>query len=112
MWERVWTVPFTNVVPPERQDRTLKERLRAPDVRAAVLAWAVQGCAIWQSQGLGAARAISAATGAYQADMDRAGDFFAEGCEFTAEGFAISGLLFQLYLSWCRDNAVRCPMTR
>ena len=53
IWRRILRLPFEHVVPVERRDPTLKERLCSmPDCQRAVLAWAVEGALRWREEGL------------------------------------------------------------
>jgi putative DNA primase/helicase len=68
-WSRVRRVPFQNPLPKDRQDPLMREKLQAPDVQAAVLAWAVRGCAEWQARGLGTCAAVERSSAAYREEM-------------------------------------------
>jgi phage/plasmid-associated DNA primase len=103
-------IPFDHVIPLERQDRTLKQKLAGPEVRAAVLAWAVRGCLEWQAHGLGTAKAIETSTAAYRSDMDRVAGFFAECCVFEAGAKEQTSVLRHAYEEWCREQGIRSPL--
>ncbi|HMJ14822.1 MAG TPA: phage/plasmid primase, P4 family, partial [Polyangiaceae bacterium] len=65
LWARMRRIPLTTAIPVEKQDRTIKAKLREPEHAAAILAWAVEGCLAWQRNGLGTAKAVEASTAAY-----------------------------------------------
>jgi putative DNA primase/helicase len=78
MWRRWRTIPFDhkflnpdNPSTPadQRADITFKDRLKAL-AGEAVLSWVVEGCLIWQKQGIGTCRAVEQASESYKADMD------------------------------------------
>jgi putative DNA primase/helicase len=87
MWRRIIRVPFVRVVPEADRDPNLKDTLRNdPGARAAILAWAVQGCLDWQArgggrQGLGVPGVVHKATIAYRNDQNPLKDFLDETCE-------------------------------
>ena len=109
-WARVRRIPFDHIIPAAQQDRTLKLRLREPEVRAAVLAWAVQGCLNWQREGLGSSAAIDKSTAAYRRDMDRIAGFFEECCVFEKEAKISRDSLRHAYEEWCKSEGVRFPL--
>lgn len=110
-WARVRRIPFDSVIPAAQQDRTLKVRLREPEVRAAVLAWAVQGCLDWQRDGLGRADAIDKSTAAYRKDMDRIAGFFDESCVFEPQTAITVEQFRQAYDGWCKEQGLRFPLS-
>jgi putative DNA primase/helicase len=109
-WARVRRIPFAHVIPVEEQDRALKHKLREPEVRAAVLAWAVQGCLDWQRDGLGSATAIDQSTAAYRRDMDRIAGFFDDCCEFSPHVTISRDQLRIAYEQWCKTEGIRFPL--
>src|SRR5690606_19101373 len=44
LWARMRRIPLTAIIPPERQDPTIKAKLAEPEHAAAILAWCVTGC--------------------------------------------------------------------
>ncbi|HEY5373886.1 MAG TPA: phage/plasmid primase, P4 family [Polyangiaceae bacterium] len=109
-WARVRRIPFDHVIPAAQQDRTLKARLQEPELRAAVLAWAVQGCLDWQRNGLGSSTAIDKSTAAYRQDMDRVAGFFAEYCVFEPDARVQSSALRHAYEDFCKEQGIRFPL--
>jgi len=65
---RMHLVPFTVTIPPEQRDLKLEEKLVAE--WPAILRWAIDGCLIWQRDGLKPPRAVLAATESYLAGED------------------------------------------
>lgn len=109
-WSRVRRVPFENPLPKGRQDPQMREKLKASDVRAAVLAWAVQGCLMWQRDGLGTCSAVERSSAEYRAEMDRLAGFFEERCVFGPVERVETSTLRIAYESWCRENGVKAPV--
>ncbi|MEI9950639.1 MAG: phage/plasmid primase, P4 family [Pseudomonadota bacterium] len=112
MWSRMRCVPFTNPVPDREKDPHLREKLTSSEHAPAVLAWLVAGCLVWQREGIGKCEAVTTATKAYRADMNRAGAFFEECCELgEGDGFeAAARAMRAAYDEWCRANGVRNPL--
>jgi putative DNA primase/helicase len=79
IWDRIVLIPFDNRVPPDKQDRTLIDRLRmeAP----GILAWAVEGLKEYRRIGLQRPSSVEAATNAYRSEMDTIGAFVKACCE-------------------------------
>jgi putative DNA primase/helicase len=113
IWRRIRVLPFVNVVAPERQDRSLKTELT--DIKAsgpAILAWLVQGCMLWQKDGLGAPPLVTAATRDYQEDMDPLRDFFEERCERAASATVSKAELFRAYEEWAKEAGIKYPLKK
>ncbi len=105
IWERVLLIPWTVVIPPERRDPELGEKLKKE--AAGILKWAVEGCLLWQKEGLAPPESIRAATEEYRVAQDKTGGFFDECCVF-AEGCKVSSAdLLKEYERWCERNSER-----
>lgn len=109
-WSRVRRIPFVHPLPKDRQDPTMRAKLREPAQRAAILAWAVKGCLAWQQQGIGTCAAVESSTAEYRSEMDRVAGFFAEWCAFEERARVQRSVLRQAYEEWCRENGVRTPL--
>jgi putative DNA primase/helicase len=103
IWRRIRLIPFTVTIPESERDKGLKEKLLAE--ASGILAWAVEGCRIWQELGLGHAAAVTAATEAYREEMDPLGDFIADAC-VVAPGLQGHGL-YSAYEAWANRNGVK-----
>lgn len=110
MWARMRRLPLTAVIPPEKQDPTVKIRLREPEHASAVLAWAVAGCLDYQREGFGKCAAVERSTADYRAEMDQLGMFLAESCAFEAGARVTRKALRDAYEAWCRENGIRVPL--
>ncbi|MBI3204510.1 MAG: hypothetical protein HYZ29_23445 [Myxococcales bacterium] len=110
MWARMRRIPLTAVIPPERQDPSIKGRLREPEHAAAVLAWAVAGCLAYQREGFGRCAAVERSTADYRAEMDVVGGFLSECCAFEAGATVSKRDLRAAYEEWCRESGVRNPI--
>ena len=51
IWERIRQIPFEQTIPKEERDPGIKAELSDPEQSgAAILAWAVEGCLLWQQR--------------------------------------------------------------
>jgi putative DNA primase/helicase len=113
MWTRMRRIPFDHVIPPERQDKGIKQSLiKDPACRAAVLAWAVAGCLLWQTEGIGSAQAVTLSNEAYRTEMDPIGGFLNDLCKFDASLRMTAGAFRKAYQGWCEDNGIRGNLDR
>jgi putative DNA primase/helicase len=108
-WRRLFEVPFPVGRPDEAQrDPTIRARLVDPaQSGAAILAWAVEGCAAWLAQGLGISPGIREATKAYRVAMDTVAQFLADRCLLDPGGSTAAQSLRVAYETWCREDGIR-----
>lgn len=100
IWRRIHIIPFTVSIPIEKVDRRLKYKLREelPDI----LAWAVEGCRIWQSEGLRMPKAVLDAVQEYRHEMDVISAFTDACC---VEGGEVkASQLYAVYSEWAGEN--------
>lgn len=102
IWRRIHLVPFDQVIPDEEQDHNLLEKLKAE--YQGILAWMVQGCMEWQTQGLGLPDEVKDATASYKQEMDTVGNFLADCCVRGDYATVKSSALYHAYEKWCGDN--------
>lgn len=94
IWRRIRLVPFTVIIPPERRDPHLLDRLIRDEAKG-ILASLVRGCLEWQRSGLGTAKAVESASAEYRARMahdhaDSIGRFVTGHCEKDPEAFTLA----------------------
>src|ERR1039458_5355848 len=70
IWSRIKLIPFA-VSFEGREDRGLKDALR--EELPGILAWSVQGCVLWQKDGLQFPETVTKATEEYRAENDQVG---------------------------------------
>jgi putative DNA primase/helicase len=102
MWRRVKLVPFSVVIPDEKQDKDLGEKLQ--EEAPGILAWMVRGCRDWLENGLGEPQEVKDATATYRAEMDILGEFLEDCCIIADGATATTGDLYQRYGEWCDQN--------
>lgn len=105
IWRRLALLPFRVEFGPEKADRHLPAKLAAES--AGILAWAVQGCLWWQSDGLGIPTAVTEATGAYRESQDHIGRFMADVCVVGPSCYVATAQLRDAYEKWCHDQGER-----
>jgi len=114
MWRRLRVVPFEAVVPVARRDPALKRALaNDPEERAAVLAWAIEGCLVWQRDGFpDMPERVEGATESYRADNDPLAEWFADCCTFDPEARMSRSTTRKSYEDWCKRNRVESVPAR
>jgi putative DNA primase/helicase len=95
---RFHLIPFAVTIPPEERDGELTEKLKAE--WPGILAWIVDGCLKWQSEGLDAPKAVTAATAEYLNSEDAIAAWIDERCERDLNAWAGSSALFASWASW------------
>jgi putative DNA primase/helicase len=109
MWERLFLVPFTVFIPEEERDAKLGDKLEAPEVQAAILAWLVEGLRLFDAEGLRPApEEIQAATRSYQAEMDPIQGWLDSECDLEdADATTPIKWVNESYASWCEHTGIR-----
>ena len=98
MKRRLHLIPFTVTIPPERRDGRLTEKLLKE--RDGILAWAVEGCSLWQRQGLKPPASVVSATEEYFDEEDAIGEFIDEECQRHPQARASVADAFQRWQEW------------
>lgn len=110
MWRRIRVVPFENQIPKDRRDPRVKTEMRT-ECGPALLAWAVQGCLMWQAEGLRPPAKIESATTNYRNAMDTFGEFIADCCIMGPDHSVLSGHLRAAYLDWAKENGIKFTLS-
>jgi putative DNA primase/helicase len=97
IWRRVRLVPWDVVIPDEKRDPELGNRLALE--LDAILAWMVAGYGDWKAHGLGEPDAVAVATAAYRNESDALARFLTEKC--MRHGRVKSSDLFMAWQKWC-----------
>ena len=105
MWRRVRMIPFAVTIPPEEIDPTLSDTLLRE--LPGILAWALQGCLLWQETGLGVPPEIEAATAKYRAESDVFGAFLEECCVLEPGAEVSASELLERHTRWAKDTHER-----
>jgi len=95
---RFHLVPFSVTIPAAERDEALSEKLGAE--LPGILAWMVEGCAEWRSNGLMPPAAVTAATSAYLEAEDAIAAWLEECCERDLVAWERTGSLFASWTAW------------
>jgi putative DNA primase/helicase len=71
MRRRIHLIPFTVKIPEHERDKSLPEKLKAE--APGILAWMMDGCSLWQKEGLNPPAAVRDATAEYLESEDSLG---------------------------------------
>ena len=104
MWRRILRVPFDRSIRKGDRNKNLKYELAAPEVGAAILSWAVQGCLKWQRDGLKIPESVLHSTEEYRQEVDPFRAFFDEACSCETDAWSSTTQLFNAYQLWANNN--------
>jgi putative DNA primase/helicase len=104
-WGRVYVVEFPNGHLGS-EDKTLKARMRSPEILRGVLAWAVAGAMRWYASpnGLTAPPAVELATQRHRAELDTVQQFLDESTKRVEGARLTNPRLYAAYSDWCEEN--------
>jgi putative DNA primase/helicase len=109
IWRRIRLIPFEVTIPEAERNLKMAEELR--NEAEGILAWAVEGCILWHTKGLGIPPAVKKATDSYRSEMDVIAQFVADCCQ-TGEDLRAPGKeLYKTFEGWCDQNGEN-PVTR
>ena len=69
IWRRIKLMPFTNTFTEQERDKHFASKIMASEM-SGILAWAVQGCLLWQEEGIIEPDVVAAANRDYKEEMD------------------------------------------
>lgn len=111
IWRRIHLVPFTVQIPPAKVDRQLKYKLAAE--LPGIFRWAVDGCLMWQREGLKMPRAVADGVREYRREMDVISAFIEDRCTVGAGKSVQSSRLYAAYCEWAEQgNEYRMSATK
>jgi putative DNA primase/helicase len=102
IWSRIRMIPFTVRIPDEKMDKNLKHKLKQE--LPGILKWAVDGCLLWQREGLSSPAAVVQATSEYKGEMDVISAFLDACCEVERGSTERAKDVFQAYAKWAKEN--------
>ena len=102
IWRRLHVIPFNVRIPPEKADKGLENKLRGE--YPAILKWAIEGCILWQAEGLHMPKAVLDMVKEYRREMDVISAFVEEKCECGEAFYARASALYAAYSEWCEKN--------
>jgi putative DNA primase/helicase len=95
---RINFLPFTVTIPEAERDKDLTEKLKAE--WPSILAWMIEGCLMWQRDGLGQPQAVRDATAGYLSDQDMLEQWIEECCDSEPGNRDKFDTVTSLYQSW------------
>lgn len=101
IWRRLPLIPFTVQIPIDKVDKNLKDKLMRE--LPGIFNWAVEGCLMWQREGLNPPEEIQKATMEYRQEMDVIGAFIDECCEKGPTLSIGATDLYKAYRKWARE---------
>jgi len=108
MWRRIHPIPFENVIPEKKQNKSLKVKFRDPEICGdAILAWCIEGCLKWQQEGLNLPEKVKNAIKEYQSAMSPLGTFIEDECVIDLSSKVTFKDLYARYVWWCDYNDVK-----
>lgn len=109
IWRRIRLIPYNVTIPPEKQDRRLREKLLAET--PGILKWLIDGYRAYLSEGLEMPAIVKDATEQYQDEMDVIKQFISDCLDTTNKDNSIENpRLRRVYEWWCEQNGQR-PMS-
>lgn len=102
MWKRIHVIPFTRRFVGKDQDKDLPDKLIAE--LPGILNWAIEGCLLWQKEGLRLPTACKNAIKKYRGQMDTVSKWM-EKCCTKSDGCKLPACLaYKSYEGWCQKN--------
>ncbi len=106
---RLHLIPFAVSIGAQERDLDLAEKLKLE--YTGILRWAVEGCLMWQREGLNSATVVRDATDNYFAAEDAIGRWIEDRCSL-GRGYWVAGAsLFANWQQWC-DQTAESPGTQ
>ena len=102
IWRRLNLIPFTVQIPDHKKDKNLKYKLQTE--LKGILKWAVDGCLMWQREGLKKPQSVVAASQDYRHEMDQIGTFIETCCDVSPDLKISAGELYKNYREWAAEN--------
>lgn len=106
IWRRIHLIPFTVQIPDDKIDRKLPFKLKAE--LPAILKWCIDGCLLWQREGLGMPEAVLRSVREYRKEMDVISVFIDACCTVGETEGANAGRLYSAYVRWSNENNEYC----
>ena len=109
IWNRLVSVPFDVVISKDQIDKALSQQLK--DESEGILAWLVEGCLLWQKEGLDEPPEVTSANEGWRAEMDPLSEFLEDCCELGPDFFCLNSEPWDRYTGWS-DSRSEMPIER
>lgn len=104
IWRRIHMIPFDVQIPEDKVDKNLTHKLKAE--MTGIFKWCIDGCLMWQREGLQMPAAVLKSVREYRREMDVISAFIEDKC--TLEGTVQASMLYAAYVSWADSNNEYC----
>lgn len=102
IWRRIKLIPFLAFIPEEKRDMQLPVKLK--EEASGILNWMVEGCLMWQREGLKPPQSIMESGKEYREEMDLVLPFIIESCNINPLSKVELKVLYDEYCFYCTDN--------
>ena len=99
---RLRLLPFAVTIPDDDRDNGLSAKLQQE--WPGILSWMIEGCLIWQREGLVAPQVVSEATDEYLASEDVINRWLEECCVKDPQAWTATGDLYGSWKAWAENN--------
>ncbi|MBI5707591.1 MAG: bifunctional DNA primase/polymerase [Armatimonadetes bacterium] len=104
IWRRVRVIPFDVTIKDDQVDRQLAEKLKTE--LPGILNWAVEGCLLWQKEGLTPPKRVVEAGHKYRLEADTVEQFIQECCVKDPKAEVKSSEFYHRYEEYCDNNGL------
>lgn len=104
IWRRIHMIPFNVQISEDKVDKNLTHKLKAE--MTGIFKWCIDGCLMWQREGLQMPAAVLKSVREYRREMDVISAFIEDKC--TLEGTVQASMLYAAYASWADSNNEYC----
>ena len=105
MWRRIRLIPFDVTIPDVERDPDLSDKLK--NELPGILAWAMQGCELWQLEGLKSPDAVTKATADYREESDPLAAFLDDRCAVEDGAEVGKAELYKSFKDWAQEAGER-----
>jgi putative DNA primase/helicase len=111
IWRRVRKIPFEArfAEGDPRRDPMLGSKLRSE--MPGILNWLIEGCLLWQREGLTPPAVVRQAVQEYRQEEDVLADFIEDVTEEDLHSATPHAEIYEAYKAWCGENGVKHPFT-
>lgn len=104
IWRRIHMIPFNVQISEDKVDKNLTQKLKAE--LTGIFKWCIDGCLLWQKEGLKMPLAVLNSVREYRREMDVISAFIEDKC--ILEGSVQASTLYAAYSSWAASNNEYC----
>jgi len=105
IWRRVIRIPWRRRIPESEKDMFFVDKLKAE--APGILSRLVEGCLMWQKNGLNPPEQVRLATAEYRDEMDVLSEYMEDRCVIGKGQRVIKKQLYLDYAEWCEEMLQR-----